>query len=725
MDYRQDVKDLSLFADAATEVKQTEESGRILVELTKSGEQRKYFFQGAGKPIEARHSGEAYSTLASLLASSEFADLRSFAATQRRVLAQKELETLIPPAGEVDPSNAQTPFSMELGRKLLEPSLDRDTLQIVLIDGPAGVGKTSLIERLVYERSADATKPPILHITSKGRRLSNLPDAIGKTASDYDARFRADQVPVLARMGAMQIAIDGFDELVQPDGYGNAWGALKDLVRSVGVGGPIILAGRDTFFDQQDVQTRLATFGTKVDLTMVRLSEVSESHAMWWLVEKGWANSEVAKSDVREFLKRPYVRRPFFLSRIADLRSFEGLPTDAGSPQGILVNRLLSREAGLILAGLANASEQDVIRALHQICEELALDMAERESDSVGGEYLGFATDYAFSGIASDDERNAIVGKVGSLALLELGEAPGERRFPHSEIQNYFFASAMFDKLLSDGMFSPLRTTIYGADVIEAFADKMRRAPRDDYHKVVDAMIALRIREKFSERLRMNTAALLFAAAARGDLDRTVNLAGAELNEVRIFDRPSPIDLSGAVIYRLDARGSNLSEVNFYDCHCVTLQADETTVFGMTIPQAGTLQIYVDGRMDSIHDATAKSDWLTDHSALATNPNDWDRHRDHEFIRYFDRLCRRFIRQHQIRNTDRDDGAQLIRDPRWNVVTELIGDRVTTLVKSTSGNDNIFYQIKSPAELLSPEPGTEAAEIRERIIRYAESIGLN
>jgi hypothetical protein len=92
------------------------------------------------------------------------------------VLSSKRLEQLIDPAGIIDPDGEAQKLALGKGRELVSPAHSA-VLQLLLIDGPAGVGKTSFIERMVYERAVDVTLPPILHITSKGRRLSNLPDA--------------------------------------------------------------------------------------------------------------------------------------------------------------------------------------------------------------------------------------------------------------------------------------------------------------------------------------------------------------------------------------------------------------------------------------------------------------------------------------------------------------------------------------------------------------------
>lgn len=720
--YQQIRRDLSLFSDPATPVEFREETGRLFVEMFRSGEERRYFFRSAAGPIDARHNGQTYISLASLLSSTEFADLRRFADTQRRVLQQKSLDSLIDPNGVIDPSGIAEPFDISKARAMFSPSSGEGALKVLLIDGPAGVGKTSLIERLVYERSAEPTLPPILHITSKGRRLSNLPDAIGKTASDIDARFRADQVPVLARLGALQIAIDGFDELVQPDGYGNAWGALKDLVRNIGEGGPLVLAGRDSFFDQQDIQKKFDSFGSKIDLKIVRLSEVLEHVALDWLVTRGWSREDLQASEAQEFFKRSYVRRPFFLSQIADLGGFDNIPAEMGSPQSIIVTRLLDREAKILQSGLSAASDEDIEAALHRLCEELAVDMAERESDSVSLEYVEFTADYVFSDMASDDEKSALLNKVGSLAFLEVVEGGSERKFPHSELQNHFFAAALFNSLAAAEFFPPLRAVLYGADVVEAFAEVMRRAPVEKYNQALNYLLELQISERFSVRLRSNVAALILGAMVRGErLLVPVDLSNSEINEVRVFDQLSPVDLKGSTITRLDARGADLSYVVLESAFVATLLVDETTLFGKSLPNVGTLQVEGQGRISAIHDGELQMEWLTAHSELADNPDDWDRDRELPLVKYFDRICRRFIRQHQIRDNDKDTGSWLLRDHRWSEVRELLGDRLVTMTRDSSGTKDLFYHLVGPEELLVPGADAQARQIRTAVVRLART----
>jgi hypothetical protein len=165
-----------------------------------------------------------------------------------------------------------------------------------------------LVHRARHQADA-AALPPILHVTSRGRRLSGLNDALAQSIDILRAKFTFDQTPTLIRHRLLQIAIDGFDELVDPDGYRDAWYALKDFFEEVGVGGPIILAGRDTFFDQQKFRTQLASSQYSFELNHVRLSPSSPSTARGWLKQQGWSEGDLS-DDYTNIVLRPGVGAP-------------------------------------------------------------------------------------------------------------------------------------------------------------------------------------------------------------------------------------------------------------------------------------------------------------------------------------------------------------------------------------------------------------------------------
>lgn len=724
-------QEFARFSDPATPFTFSESGNSYIVEMVKSGQSRQYQIDKRNGQIRARHAQDRlFVSAKSLLASEEFADLRAFSDTQRRILGEKKLEDLIDPTGVVDPDGAAEKLSLHRIRSELKSLEDAKAVEVLLIDGPAGVGKTSLIERMVYERTQDPAQPPIFHITSRGRRLSNLPDAIGKTASDLDARFRTEQVPMLVRLGALQIAIDGFDELVQPDGYGNAWGALKDLIRQIGRGGPLILAGRDTFFDQQDVQAQFKKMSGGVNLRMVRLQEADTHAAMEWLRRRGWDVNELSSPSVRSFFERRYTRRPFFLSQIANLKSFSNVAVEQGSPQEILIEQMLVREADLLRKSLGDSAiDRKELRnalktGLTTVCMEVALDMAEREADTVSHDFLEFLCEMAFSGVVDDEGVAALVQRAASTALFERSELRQESRFPHSEIQNHFFSRALMQALINARSFPALRSITFGMDIVEAFADAFLSLQVDDANRTVTELLKILATERFPPLLQSNVAAILLATLA---YDRTtlpeIAIENVSIGEVRVFDKLTPAQLSNLVINRLDARGADLSNVVFASVEITSLIVDETTRFGHTLPNVSLLQIDRDGVLEANHNPIDISHWLESHSyRVELSPTILQELlRDLPIIRLYERLCRRFIRQHFIRDTDRDDGSRLLRDANWPTLKRILEkyDRLEEETKPASGTADAFYRIIRPEKLLNPSGDVVAEQIRSDVIKAA------
>jgi hypothetical protein len=77
--------------------------------------------------------------------------------------------------------------------------------------------------------------------------LQNITDLMAFSLQTLRLSVTYDQVPVLVRHGLVTLAIDGFDELGDPNGYDLAWAQVNDLVVEARGQGQIILAGRETF----------------------------------------------------------------------------------------------------------------------------------------------------------------------------------------------------------------------------------------------------------------------------------------------------------------------------------------------------------------------------------------------------------------------------------------------------------------------------------------------
>src|SRR4051812_21261712 len=96
-------KDLAAFTDPATELKITEGSLGLRIELIRNGSEHDYYLDLKDMTLAARHQrGRKYPNVRSLIASSDFADIRAFASTQTRIHKSFDAEGLIPPEGNIN-----------------------------------------------------------------------------------------------------------------------------------------------------------------------------------------------------------------------------------------------------------------------------------------------------------------------------------------------------------------------------------------------------------------------------------------------------------------------------------------------------------------------------------------------------------------------------------------------------------------------------------------------
>ena len=150
--------------------------------------------------------------------------------------------------------------------------------------------------------------------------LTFLQDLIAFSLQTLRLRVTYDQLPVLVRHGLVSLAIDGFDELGDPNGYELAWGQVNDLVNEVRGQGTLILAGRETFIGRERLMDSIKTLSAERDvIDVLSLKPPAPGVAKRWLKEseKGWSDEDL---DAVEELFEPdsYTLRPFFLAQLAN-----------------------------------------------------------------------------------------------------------------------------------------------------------------------------------------------------------------------------------------------------------------------------------------------------------------------------------------------------------------------------------------------------------------------
>jgi len=382
---------------------------------------------------------------------------------------------------------------------------------------------------------------------------------------------------------------------------------------------------------------------------------------------------------------------------------------------------LVHREARLLTEPLA-LPENTIAGALETLFETIAEDMAEREAESVPLHYLIFVAEYAFEDALPPEQMSRLRHSLGSLALFESGEPGVDVRFPHTEIQNRFLARSLIGHLAAGHSIPFLSRVIFGLDRVEAFAEHILEVDGQTAARAVAKLREIIASETQTVRFTLNIAALLLSSLSRSDAFETeLVLENVGANDVRIQQAAGNALLRNVDIARLDARNGDLSGIRFENCRVSLLMGDNNTRFGTGMPEIDVVQLDTMSGSQTLREVKEKQTWLEAHSAQGA---DWDSEENRRLpiVKLFDRICRRFISQVYIRDTDEDTGSFLLRGREWEKIQDILvsHQRLKVEHREAAGQPNPFYFLVAPERLLTPQPGDrEAIAIRKEIIGAA------
>ena len=728
---RKELADLQLFADPFEEFKSGSRADGWTASFVRKGEEVSIQRESNGAIRTLAGPGQPrYRNFKGLLVSEAFANLHRLANAQMHRTANLadprtgNLKKFLPVAGEIRRSNRPNEtLTFDRVCDILDRTEDR--LRVLVIDGNAGVGKSHLIERIVRRRadpvSYKSGKPLLLHVESRGKVLTSLNDRIAGTLSSLRASFFEEELKPLIRRGTVQLAIDGFDELSDSRGYIRAWGALRDFIRDLKGKGTCVLAGRDTMLDLTTVREGLGNTVGDGDIVFLRIQDPPAKEVLAWLSNnENWRNQRaVLNSLERQIESSEYLRRPFFVSRVADLGP-ERFRDAQGEPIAELMEIIVRREGEKLTGVSADISTELATRLCGEVLSEVARVMMDDETNEIETGLVELLLEEVFTGHANPEMINALVQRARALVLLE--EERGDRNkrtFPHETVRSYFFAQSVFDYFPEHGATTGLHRVPLSAEDFRIFNRVARRKSITDQMQLRESLLS-KLREPGGyDYLRSNIGGLLLSFAPLeedGFEDDVLVLSHLELRDIWMADLlgTQKISLNGCNIHRLDVRGADLGRVLFSNTTVFELLADPFVKFGTNVPDVHSIIVYENSKGRRLFDGV--EGWIAQRMKIS-GPNDTDPDEKWWLLEKFARIS---MRQYSIRSIeDQMDptSRKIITSPMWHDLRRLLEKYGRLDVNTTlppSGPKSEWFHLVAGEEFLNP--GKASQESTRRIL---------
>ncbi|MEW5770951.1 MAG: hypothetical protein AB1831_11390 [Pseudomonadota bacterium] len=716
MDREQLLADFSPFADIGENApKISERNGKFTVSFTRDGRELKLLIDpisGAVQSTAGKGTTKQHTSIAALLSSDLFANLRRWAEIQRELLAGEIEPRRMIPINAKTHSDDLIQSIKEVSKLLGSGARPVDATEILLIDGPAGIGKTNLISQLALERAISYKATPtalVLHIKSRGRVLSNLDDLMAFSLQTIRSTVTYDQIPVLVRHGLIVAAIDGFDELGDPNGYDTAWAQLSDLIASIRGKGTLILAGRDTFISRARLLKDVSSLREDVDVVHgLTLLLPSPQQAKEWLRTHNWTDANFLIPSVAVLLEDDsFALRPVFLKLLADRIKPKDIKAEHErflTP--FLLKNIISREATLFgKAVQAVIKRAQIEEFVTNFMLETAREMADMQAEALDGATLSWIAEAALGDGYPSDIVGLIKNRAAVIALLKNDERPGYKAFVHTHIQNYYLARVAIEAISHGDIPKFIRRNILGAEFLSTFIDVVSEyssSPSSLTSGFLGRAQNLAQTYPHLDRGARNIGALLLAASQIVRAEDEAYFAGFQVDDAVIRGTAGPVTINEVIINQLDCRQADLSSLVFNDSNITSLIADDASRFSTSIPAPKVL-ITESGLQVTDPDKIAQ--WL-DERGRSTKPTTNavvpDSVKTHHIYALLGRVCR--MNRYWLREGDDDVYAErILKDAYWPVLSRVLDEngflRIET--RPASGSSSRFYHIRHAQRLLS------------------------
>ncbi|OZI66710.1 hypothetical protein CAL28_03020 [Bordetella genomosp. 11] len=377
---------------------------------------------------------------------------------------------IIPAKVRVEDEGSVTTFEQAL-REIAGADAQRTSL--VFLQGRAGDGKSTSLIDLTQKQAADFASGRgdflYLYIDAQGRALSRLDEAVALILDDLNSNFRYQSLAVLTRLGLVVPVIDGFDELLGSGGYAEAFASLEAFLFRLEGQGTVVTSARSTFYQQSALSraaARLSGASTSVNIVIHNIHLLPwDREATQQLLQKLGAAKYLLSDpdDVREVDLYAMAQRhigagadeilssPLLTAAYASLLKEQGTTSRTnGSIVEAAIRALVQREIKEKLLGAQGDQILDE-RQFEQLFAAVAEEMWWQETRTLDDETLVLLADMTLEHLGIDKSKaRALLGKLSSNAVIELGEGARKLSFRH-EIYFSFFLGNYFKNTVLAG----------------------------------------------------------------------------------------------------------------------------------------------------------------------------------------------------------------------------------------------------------------------------------
>lgn len=555
----------------------------------------------------------------------------------------------------------------------------------------------------------------LLHVKSRGRNLGFLLDLIAFNLQRLRLSVTYDQIPILSKHGLITLAIDGFDELADPDGYELAWSQVNDLVVELRGGGSIILAGRETFIGKERLVSEVA--GIRLDedeVNVLTLAPPSKGDAIKWLQDRGWEQDQIG--SVEDFLEPGSLAlRPFFLKTLTDPSITRRISeTGAKSIMSILIDAMIWREVEKFGEQVnQELSPDDRYDYIANLMMEISRDASENTSDAVSEATLAWLVEFSLTKKVSESTLRLLRARSQAIAFLTNDERSGYKRFYHEKFYEYFLSKSLISTISKGEIGKFLVRGLSASSLLETFTDVVSDTKTLLLESFFEHSKELLDHRPPVDRARSNVSALVLASLSTSNVSVDLILRDVEINEVRMTGVCDPVMISGVVINQFDCRNCDLGAITFDNSSILTIIADNLTVLPESFAMPARIQdVTLSGR--SITNPAEVAEWIARHTRNSTNQRDEiipESLKDHEALNLLYKACR--LRQYWLRRGDDIRATRILEDRNWNFLQELLKKHQLIRIEQrpASGTDAQFIHIRYAREILSSS--TEIGQVSE------------